>query len=74
MAYIGIGYTGEDAEFLARFVEQNNSWLNYERQPVFYGKQFLVLYDSNIAREFVKKCTDAASAEAITLFYMEKTE
>ncbi len=72
MAYIGIGYTGNDSDFLKNFVEKHSIWLKGDRQPKFFGTHFLVLYDSNTAREFVRKCLDAANNNAISIYPMEK--
>jgi hypothetical protein len=56
MAYLGIGYSGPDQGFLREFVENHRDWLSGDRKPRFYGDGFLVLYDSNTAREFAHKC------------------
>lgn len=72
MAYIGIGYSGDDQEFLTDFVERNLQWLQGDRQPKFFGKSFVVFYDSNTAREFIKKCLAATSADTISIYPMEK--
>ena len=56
MTYIGIGYTGNDPSFLRDIVERNLAWLKGDRLPRFFGDHFLMLYDSNTAREFVRKC------------------
>jgi hypothetical protein len=72
MAYIGIGYSGSDVNFLTVFVEKHRLWLQGDRQPRFFGTSFLLLYDSNTAREFAKKCIAAAAKDTITVFPMEK--
>ena len=72
MAYIGIGYNGEDPRFLPTMVEKNSAWLKGDRIPRFFGDQFLLLYDSNIAREFAKKCTREAPPKTISIFTMER--
>lgn len=72
MAYIGIGYYGDDPEFLTRFVEMNGQWLQGDRQPKFFGKCFIVFYDSNTAREFIKKCLAVAPADSVSIYPMEK--
>jgi hypothetical protein len=72
MAYIGIGYSGPDEDFLTRFVEEHSAWLYGDRHPRFFGKSFLVLYDSNTAREFLKKCLKAAVRDTIVVYPMEK--
>ena len=73
MAYIGIGYSGNDSDFLQNLVNQNRIWLRGDRQPKFFGKCFLILYDSNTAREFAKKCLVAAPQDTISIFPMEKS-
>jgi len=72
MAYIGIGYTGNDSDFLQNVVNQHKIWLTGDRQPKFFGKCFLLLYDSNTAREFAKKCLAAAPQGTISIYPMEK--
>lgn len=72
MAYIGIGYSGDNPDFLSDIVEQHRVWLQGDRQPKFFGKRFLMLYDSNTAREFAKKCLTATTKEFISIFPMEK--
>lgn len=72
MAYIGIGYSGEDPDFLVHTVEHHRIWLQGDRQPKFFGNRFLILYDSNTAREFAKKCLAAAPRDTISIFPMEK--
>jgi len=74
MAYLGIGYSGPDTSFLRDLVNQHINWLKGDRLPRFFGDGFLILYDSNTAREFAKKCKDAASGdEKITFFTMDKS-
>ena len=72
MSYIGIGYSGTDSDFLQDLVNRNRAWLMGDRQPKFFGKCFLLLYDSNTAREFAKKCLAAAPQGTISIFPMEK--
>jgi hypothetical protein len=72
MAYLGIGYTGEDSEFLKKQIENHMSWLKGDRLPRFFGNSFIVLYDSNTAREFAKKCQIAANEDTIVLFTMDR--
>jgi len=72
MAYLGIGYSGSDAVFLRTIVEKNMSWLKGDRLPRFFGDAFIVLYDSNTAREFVKKCKAAAEENTITVYPMDR--
>lgn len=73
MAYIGIGYSGSDSDFLQNFVEYHRVWLNGDRQPKFFGKCFLLLYDSNTAREFIGKCLAEAPQDTISVYQMEKS-
>ncbi|HUI92740.1 MAG TPA: hypothetical protein VLX68_10875 [Chitinivibrionales bacterium] len=71
MAYIGIGYSGQDGSFLRNQVDKYFSWLQGERRPHFFGDGFVVLYDSNTAREFAKKCGDDAGAGQISVYPMD---
>jgi hypothetical protein len=73
MAYIGIGYSGGQKEFLREQVSRHSAWLKGDRVPRFYGDGFVVLYDSNTAREFAGKCVDAAEKNAITIYPMERS-
>jgi hypothetical protein len=70
MAYIGIGYSGQDSNFLRNEVDKCLSWLQGDRRPCFFGNGFLVLYDSNTAREFARKCVDAAGPGEIAVYPM----
>jgi hypothetical protein len=70
MAYIGIGYCGEDASFLRHQVDINIKWLRGERLPRFFGDCFVVLYDSNTAREFAHKCEREAGTTDICIYPM----
>lgn len=70
MAYIGIGYSGRNNVFLRNEVDKYLSWLQGDRRPFFFGDGFLVLYDSNTAREFAKKCEDEAFAGEISVYTM----
>lgn len=72
MAFIGIGFSGNDSEFLQNLVNEHIIWLRGDRQPKFFGKRFLILYDSNTAREFANKCLAAAPENTISIFPMEK--
>lgn len=72
MAYIGIGFSGDDTTFLEDFVAKHQIWLKGDRQPKFFGKCFILLYDSNTAREFAKKCLYEAPEDTISIFPMEK--
>lgn len=72
MAYLGIGYSGEHPTFLRDQVTKHIAWLKGDRLPRFFGNAFVVLYDSNTAREFGKKCKDADHEEAVSIFTIEK--
>lgn len=72
MAYIGLGYSGPQPDFLREFVRRHTAWLKGDRMPRFFGDGFIVLYDSNTAREFAKKCKDAAEKNSITLYPMDR--
>ena len=72
MAYIGIGYSGKDPDFLPNFVNQHKIWLEGDRQPKFFGNGYLILYDSNTAREFVKKCLSSAPRNTISIYPIDK--
>ena len=72
MSYLGIGYTGPVQSFLRDEVNKHMGWLKGDRLPRFFGDSFLVLYDSNTAREFAKKCKQDSSAETIAMYHMEK--
>jgi hypothetical protein len=73
MSYIGIGYSGAKKGLLTDLVRENKSWLSGDRNPRFFGDSFLVMYDSNTAREFAKKCVDADGGEGgIIVYHMER--
>jgi hypothetical protein len=72
MSYIGIGYSGEPSEFLRDIVDRHSAWLKGDRMPRFFGNAFVVLYDSNTAREFAKKCKEMAEKNSITVYPMER--
>jgi hypothetical protein len=72
MAYIGIGYSGDHPGFLREFVLQHDAWLKGDRVPRFFGDAFIVLYDSNTAREFAKRCKEAAEPNSVTMYTMER--
>lgn len=72
MAYIGIGYSGSNPTFLHDLVNKEIDWLKGDRLPRFYGNDFVVLYDSNTAREFAKKCCNADTQGTIHLYSMKK--
>jgi hypothetical protein len=70
MAYLGIGYEGEDPDFFHARVRECDTWLTAERTVRFFGDRFIVLYDSNSAREFVHVCLAHARTRDITVFEM----
>jgi hypothetical protein len=72
MNYLGIGYSGEHGSFLRDMVARNDSWLKGDRNPRFFGDRFIVLYDSNIAREFAQLCKMNAEKDAIVLYTMNR--
>ena len=72
MAYIGIGYSGTEPDFLKNIVDKNIAWLNGDRVPRFFGDKFIVLYDSNTAREFAHKCRVAAAEHEIVIYPMDR--
>lgn len=72
MAYLGIGYSGSNSLFLREQVNLHISWLKGDRLPRLFGDAFLVLYDSNTAREFAKKCKNAAEENSITIYSMDR--
>jgi hypothetical protein len=72
MAYIGLGYSGSHPAFLREIVARHTAWLKGDRMPRFFGDAFIVLYDSNTAREFAKKCRDEAEKNTITLYQMDR--
>ena len=72
MAYLGIGYSGPESGFLREQVNQHIDWLKGDRLPRFYGDDFIVLYDSNTAREFAKKCAGADPEKAVHMYTMDK--
>jgi hypothetical protein len=72
MSYLGIGYTGPIESFLRDEVNKHMNWLKGDRLPRFFGDSFLVLYDSNTAREFAKKCKKDSGPDTIAMYHMEK--
>jgi hypothetical protein len=72
MSYLGIGYSGTDDTFLHNQVNKEIDWLKGDRLPRFYGNDFIVLYDSNTAREFAKKCCNADKSGVVHIFTMDK--
>jgi hypothetical protein len=69
MTYLGIGYSGPDKLFLRDLVNKHIHWLKGDRLPRFFGDAFIVLYDSNTAREFAKKCKEASDDENVIVIY-----
>ena len=72
MAYLGIGYSGPETSFLRELVNRHIDWLKGDRLPRFYGDDFIVLYDSNTAREFARKCRYADTTGAVHIYTMDK--
>jgi hypothetical protein len=72
MAFLGIGFSGTDAGFLRAQTEKYGDWLKGDRQPHFFGDCFMVLYDSNTAREFVKKCANETGENCLTVYSMSR--
>jgi hypothetical protein len=72
MAYLGIGYSGSKPAFLTDLVNENQNWLSGDRIPRFFGNSFLVMYDSNTAREFAKRCKDADDENSVAVYPMER--
>lgn len=72
MGYLGIGYCGTREGFLKNLVNENLEWLSGDRNPRMFGDAFLVMYDSNTAREFAKICTDADDENNIVVYPMER--
>jgi hypothetical protein len=74
MAYLGIGYSGSNPAFLRDLVNEHIDWLKGDRLPRFFGDAFIVLYDSNTAREFAKKCYDSSEKNSIVIYQMNRPE
>jgi len=72
MSYLGVGYSGPEDTFLKDVVDEHKNWLSGDRLPRFYGNRFLVMYDSNTAREFIKKISKAAEGKKITVYPMAR--
>ncbi|MCL2220501.1 MAG: hypothetical protein FWB94_11550 [Chitinispirillia bacterium] len=72
MAYLGIGYLGSRQGFLADIVEENQEWLKGDRYPRFFGDSFIVMYDSNTAREFARKCQVADDEDRVVVYTMDR--
>jgi hypothetical protein len=72
VAYIGIGYTGTDEGLLRRVAQEHIAWLRADRMPRFFGDAFVVLYDSNTAREFVRECRRRAPPNTLCVYPMER--
>lgn len=73
MSYLGIGYTGQNPSFLRDEVNKYMDWLKGDRLPRFFGDSFLVLYDSNTAREFAKKCKKDAEKDVLVFYHMDRS-
>ncbi len=74
MAYVGIGYAGSQELFLKKLAENHSAWLRGDRLPRFFGDRFVVLYDSNTAREFIKKCEIAAEPKELCIYVMDRID
>lgn len=72
MAYVGIGYSGSEPGFLRQCADTHAEWLKADRVPRFYGDDFVVMYDSNTAREFVRKCKASAAPGTLTVYPMDR--
>jgi len=72
MAFLGIGYTGNKRGFLSDLVNENSEWLKGDRVPRFFGDSFIVMFDSNTAREFAKKCKEADGDGGVVIYPMER--
>jgi hypothetical protein len=72
MAYLGIGYSGSKKAFLTDIVNENLDWLSGDRNPRFFGDSFIVMYDSNTAREFARKCRDADDENGVIVYPMDR--
>jgi len=72
MAYLGIGYSGRKRGFLTGLVNENSAWLKGDRVPRFFGDAFIVMFDSNTAREFAKKCKEADDENGVVIYPMER--
>ncbi len=55
MAWLGICYEGTDGDFLPSILRKHEAWLAGDRMPKLFGSNFVVMYDSNTARELLKK-------------------
>ncbi len=55
MAWLGVCYKGEQSNVLSNIIDKHKAWLKGDRMPKLYGDNFFVIYDSNTAREFIKK-------------------
>jgi hypothetical protein len=73
MALLGIGYSGSKKAFLTGLAEVHSAWLRGDRHPRFFGDAFLVMHDSNTAREFAKKCREADHENAVFVYPMERS-
>lgn len=72
MAYIGIGYNGNIEGYLKSFFDNEKDWISGERKPRFFGDSFVVLFDSNTSREIIKKISEDAPTDSISIFPMGK--
>jgi len=72
MSFLGIGYSGHKRAFLTGLVNENSEWLKGDRVPRFFGDSFIVMFDSNTAREFAKKCKEADDENGVVIYPMER--
>jgi hypothetical protein len=72
MAYLGIGYSGPDSAFLRDLAHEHDAWLKGDRALRFFGDRFVVLYDSNTAREFAARCLETAPEDTVRIYAMKR--
>lgn len=68
MAWLGVCYEGEQNDFLPEVVREHEDWLKGDRMPRMYGSNFFVIYDSNTAREFIKKIKNKLAGGRIVVY------
>lgn len=68
MAWLGICYEGVDSDFLPSALRKHEAWLSGDRMPKLYGSNFVVIYDSNTARELIKKLTSELATGRIVVY------
>ncbi len=72
MSYIGIGYKGSEKSLLEKYAKKHRDWLEGDRKPMFFGESFLVMYDSNTAREFIKMCLRDLAVSKLVVYKMDE--